>query len=416
MKKLLSLLLPLLFLPVVSLHAQSVQQMKKDRARLEQQIKESQQLLATTNKDVRSQLSQLSALSERIRQQTELVSSLAAELKATDAEIVQLTAQLRELEAGLAMRKERYATALAQSTHRNSLENRLMFLLSSDSFRQMYRRMRYLGEYAHFQAQQGREIQAKQQELEEKRAELEALKTSQTELLAQQKAEQQALASQKAEQQALVSRLQKKQADIKSEIKRQQSEYDRLDKRIEQLINEQIAASQAKSKGKTSASKGKDAPKSSGGSGGFKMSADDVKLSGSFQSNKGRLPVPVQGSYMIASHYGIQQMEGMKHVTVNNQGVDLRCRNGATARSIYDGEVSAIFEHPTRKTYGVLVRHGNYISVYCNLATLNVRQGDKVKGGTTLGTIHADAAGECILQFQLRRDLQRLNPEEWIKF
>ena len=161
MKKLLSFLLPLLFLPVVSLHAQSVQQMKKDRARLEQQIKESQQLLATTNKDVRSQLSQLSALSERIRQQTELVGSLAAELKATDAEIVQLTAQLRELEAGLAMRKERYATALAQSTHRNSLENRLMFLLSSDSFRQMYRRMRYLGEYAHFQAQQGREIQAK---------------------------------------------------------------------------------------------------------------------------------------------------------------------------------------------------------------------------------------------------------------
>ena len=418
MKKLASLLLPLLFLPVVSLSAQSVQQMKKERARLEQQIKESQQLLATTSKDVRSQLSQLSALGERIRQQTELVGTLAAELKATDAEIVQLTAQLRELEAELAMRKERYARALAQSTHRNSLENRLMFLLSSDSFRQMYRRMRYLGEYANFQARQGREIQAKQQELEAKRTELETLKASQAELLARQQSEQQALATQRAEQQALVSRLQKKQADIKSEIKRQQSEYDRLDKRIEQLINEQIAASQAKSKGKTS-TKGKDAKKgdsSASGSGGFKMSADDVKLSGSFQSNKGRLPVPVQGSYMIASHYGIQQMEGMKHVTVNNQGVDLRCRNGATARSIYDGEVSAIFEHPTRKTYGVLVRHGNYISVYCNLATISVHQGDKVKGGATLGTIHADAAGECILQFQLRRDLQRLNPEEWIKF
>ena len=324
------------------------------------------------------------------------------------------------------MRKSRYASALSQSLHRNSFENRLLFLLSSDTFRQMYRRMRYLGEYAHFQAQMGREIQAKQQELEEKRAQLTELKASQTELLAQRQHEQQALATQQAEQQALVSRLQKQQATIKSELKRQQSEYDRLDKKIEQLINEQIAASQAKAKAKEKAAtaKGKETkkpdtptpPAESSSKVGFKMSADDVKLSGSFQQNKGRLPVPVQGSYMIASHYGIQQMSGMKHVTVNNQGVDLRCSRGATARNIYDGEVSAIFEHPSRKTYGILVRHGNYISVYCNLATLSVRQGDKVKGGAPLGTIHTDPSGESILQFQLRKDLQRLNPEEWIKF
>ena len=406
--------------------AQSVQQMKKDRARLEQQIKESQQLLASTGKDVKSQLAQLSVLSERIRQQTELVTQLGNELKATETEISLLGSELKELEADLEMRKSRYASALSQSLHRNSFENRLLFLLSSDTFRQMYRRMRYLGEYAHFQAQMGREIQAKQQELEEKRAQLTELKASQTELLAQRQHEQQALATQQAEQQALVSRLQKQQATIKNELKRQQSEYDRLDKKIEQLINEQIAASQAKAKAKEKAAtaKGKETkkpdtptpPAESSSKGGFKMSADDVKLSGSFQQNKGRLPVPVQGSYMIASHYGIQQMSGMKHVTVNNQGVDLRCSRGATARNIYDGEVSAIFEHPSRKTYGILVRHGNYISVYCNLATLSVRQGDKVKGGAPLGTIHTDPSGESILQFQLRKDLQRLNPEEWIKF
>lgn len=404
--------------------AQSVQQMKKDRARLEQQIKESQQLLATTGKDVKSQLAQLSVLSERIRQQTELVTQMGNELKATEAEITRLGSELKELEADLEMRKSRYASALSQSIHRNSFENRLLFLLSSDTFRQMYRRMRYLSEYAHFQAQMGREIQTKQQELEQKRAELTELKASQTELLAQRQHEQQALATQQTEQQALVSRLQKQQATIKNELKRQQSEYDRLDKKIEQLINEQIAASQAKAKAKEKATtaKGKETkqpdtpPAESGSKGGFKMSADDVKLSGSFQQNKGRLPVPVQGSYMIASHYGIQQMSGMKHVTVNNQGVDLRCSRGATARNIYDGEVSAIFEHPSRKTYGILVRHGNYISVYCNLATLSVRQGDKVKGGAPLGTIHTDPSGESILQFQLRKDLQRLNPEEWIKF
>jgi len=397
--------------------AQTVQQMKKDRARLEQQINESRKLLASTGKDVKSQLKQLSVLSEQIRQQSELVSRLSNEVKATEEEIKIANETLRQLEGELEKRKQRYASALSQSTHRNSLENRLLFLLSSDTFRQMYRRLRYLSEYSNFQAQQGRDIQARQQELETKRAELETLKESQTELLAKQKSEQQALAAKQTEQKALVGRLQKQQASIKSELTRQQSEYDRLDKRIEQLINEQIKASQAKAKASSSKSKTTkktDAPSSA--KGGFKMSADDVKLSGSFQGNKGRLPVPVQGSYMIAAHYGIRQMEGMKHVTVNNQGVDLRCSSGATARSIFDGEVSAIFEHPSRKTYGVLVRHGDYISVYCNLTSPLVRQGDKVKGGTSLGAIHTDTSGETILQFQLRKNLQRLNPEEWIRF
>ena len=403
--------------------AQTVKQMQADRARLEQKIKESQQLLAATGKDVKSQLAQLSVLSERIRQQTELVAGLADEQKATEAEIERLGQELLELEAELQKRKERYANALSQSVHRGSFENKLLFLLSSDTFRQMYRRLRYLGEYSNFQVVQGREIQARQHELEEKRASLETLKAQQAELLARRQAEKQALDAQQAEQKALVGRLQRQQATIKSELTRQQSERDRLDKRIEQLINEQIKASQAKkAKGEASSKTSAKGKGTSGGGtasssgGGFKMSADDVKLSGSFQGNKGRLPVPVQGNYMLVAHYGIRELGGMKNVKVNNPGVDLKCGQGTTARCIFDGEVSTVFEHPSRKTYGVLVRHGNYISVYCNLATISVRQGDKVTGGTTLGTIHTDPTGDTILQFQLRKDLQRLNPEEWIRF
>lgn len=398
------------------LSAQTVQQMKQDRARLEQQIKESQKLLTSTGKDVKSQLAQLSVLSEQIRQQTELVTQLGNELKATDAEIVRLTGELKQLEADLQMRKDRYARALSQSVHRNSFENRLLFLLSSDSFRQMYRRLRYLGEYAHFQVDQGHVIQTKQAELEAKRTELSALKDSQTELLAQRRQEQDALAARQAEQKALVSRLQKQQATIKSELNRQQSEYDKLNKRIDDLINQQIAASRAAKKGEKKSATQKDSKSAGAESSGYKMSADEVKLSGSFLQNKGRLPVPVQGSYMIAAHYGIRQMEGMKYVTVNNKGIDLRCGSGATARNIFDGEVTAVFESSIRKTYGVLVRHGNYISVYCNIGVPSVRVGDKLKGGATIGTIHTDPSGESILQFQLRKDMQQLNPEEWIKF
>ena len=119
---------------------------------------------------------------------------------------------------------------------------------------------------------------------------------------------------------------------------------------------------------------------------------------------------------MLLNHYGINQVEGMKDVKLNNLGVDVKCGVGANVRNIFDGEVSTVFEHPTRKTYGVLIRHGNYISVYCNLATTNVHQGQKLKAGATIGTVATDAQGDNILQFQLRKDLQRLNPEQWIKF
>lgn len=392
--------------------AQSVNQLKKERARLEQQISQSKELLATTNKDVKSHLKELSLMSERVKMQADLVDALNAEVAAMVEEQTHLEQELQELEQALQRRKDSYAAALQQSTYSNTFENRLLFILSSETFHQMYRRLRYLKEYSDFQVSMGRELQAKQAELEQKKTELEAMKAEKTELLARQQEEQQALVSHRAEQQKLVSRLQKKQADIKSEIKRCQNEYDRLDKKIDQLINEQIQASQKKKSG----GKAQKNNAGSGSSSGYKMGAEDVKLSGSFAANKGKLPVPVAGKYMLANHYGLSQVDGMKNVKVNNLGVDVKCGAGATARNIFDGEVSAVFEHPSRKTYGVLVRHGNYISVYCNLQTVSVRQGDKVKAGATVGSIAQDASGDYILQFQLRKDMQRLNPEQWIRF
>ena len=388
--------------------SQNVNDMKKERTRIEKQIAESKKMLATTEKDVKGQLNKMNVLSEQIRQQQALVNSLDAELRAVNKEMKANEERQRQLENDLAQRKQNYAKALKMSSSRNSFENRLTFLFSAESFRQMYRRARYLREYSNFQVRQGEEIKVKQKELEEKQQELIALRAEKQELLARQQEERDALTAKKSEQQQLVKQLQKKQSDIKKEISRQQSEYERLNKEIDRLIAEQIAASQKK--------KEKTEGKANEGTNTFKMSAEDVKLSGSFAANKGKLPVPIIGPYMLTAHYGINQVEGMKDVKVNNQGVDIRCGTGSTIRSIFEGEVSAVFVIPTRQTYGVLVRHGEYISVYCNLATLNIKQGDKVKLNTVLGTAGNDASGDTVIQFQLRKNQQRLNPEEWIRF
>ena len=138
------------------------------------------------------------------------------------------------------------------------------------------------------------------------------------------------------------------------------------------------------------------------------LDSEDRRITGSFESNRGRLPMPISGSYRIVSHFGQYNVEGLKNVTLDNKGINILGSSGAAVRSIYDGEVSAVFSFGG--TTGVMVRHGSYISVYCNLGSVSVRKGQKVSARQTLGTVGRDN----ILQFQLRRERSKLNPESWL--
>lgn len=138
------------------------------------------------------------------------------------------------------------------------------------------------------------------------------------------------------------------------------------------------------------------------------MSAVDRQISGSFESNRGRLPMPVTGKYKIVSHYGQYDVEGLKNVRLDNKGINILCESGASARSIFDGEVSAVVQVAGQIV--VMVRHGDYISVYCNLRNVHVRKGQRVATRQSLGTVGQDN----ILQFQLRKERDKLNPESWL--
>ena len=135
---------------------------------------------------------------------------------------------------------------------------------------------------------------------------------------------------------------------------------------------------------------------------------EDMRISGSFESNRGRLPIPITGSYRIVSHFGQYNVEGLQNVTLDNKGINIQGSPGAQARSIFDGEVSAVFSFGG--TMVVMVRHGSYISVYCNLANVSVHRGQKVTTRQTLGRVGQDN----ILQFQLRKETAKLNPESWL--
>ena len=333
--------------------------------------------------------------------------------------LAQIEAQLRTLQIELERRREHYAHALRLMTHKNTFENRLMFLLSAESFNQMVRRTRYLREYSGFQQKQGEELMEKQKELDAKRAELGTTKEAKKELLAKRVEEKKELDRQEAEQRKIVDGFKKKQTEIRKRIAKQQRERDKLNEQINRLIEEEIAAQEAEMRKKN----GSDTPtptkeqKAGTPMPAYRESAADKKLSGSFQSNKGHLPVPITGPYLITSHYGINYVEGLKNVKINNHGVDIRGHMNCQARAVFDGTVSAIFEHPQiQGSYIVMIRHGQYISAYFNLSELKVKKGEKVKINEPLGLIKADMSGNYTMQFQLRRDRERLNPEQWIGF
>ena len=390
-----------------------VKEMTNQRAKIEQEISESQRLLTSAKKDVDGQLAQLSALTAQIKKQQQYVDRLNADVRAIDREMKAIEEQLTTLRLELERRREHYSKALQLMANKNSFENRLMFLLSADSFNQMVRRMRYLKEYSEFQRKQGELLVQQQKELDNKQAELEDTRKEKQILLAKRIEEKKVLDKQMAEQKQLIAGLKKKQKDISNRIAKQQKERNKLNEEIERIIKAEIAAQ--KKEQKKEEEKTQDAQASGKEMPAYRESSSDKKLTGSFENNKGRLPAPITGPYLITSHYGVNYVEGLKNVKFNNHGVDIQGKEGCSAKAIFDGTVSYIFQHMQNEgSYIVMVRHGQYISAYFNLTNLKVKKGDKVKINEPLGTIGVNATGNYIMQFQLRKDTQSLNPELWL--
>ena len=393
-----------------------VKEMTNQRAKIEQEISESQRLLTSAKKDVDGQLAQLSALTAQIKKQQQYVDKLNADVKAIDKEMKSIEEQLTTLRLELERRREHYAKALQLMANKNSFENRLMFLLSADTFNQMVRRMRYLREYSEFQRKQGELLVEQQKELDNKQAELEDTRKEKQILLTKRIEEKKVLDKQVAAQKQLIAGLKKKQKDISTRIAKQQSERNKLNEEIERIIKAEIAAQKKAQKKEESTAQETTSPKASSKEmPAYRESASDKKLTGSFESNKGRLPAPITGPYLITSHYGVNYVEGLKNVKFNNHGVDLQGKEGCSAKAIFDGTVSYVFQHMQNEgSYIVMVRHGQYISAYFNLTNLTVKKGDKVKTNEPLGTICVNGTGNYVMQFQLRKDTQSLNPELWL--
>lgn len=416
-------------MPLRAQTTRAIRQLEQQRNELKEQIAASETLLQSTKKDVKSQLADLALITGQIDERQKYLNTIESDVQTIQQEVDHLQVELSHLETELADKKAKYERSVKYMYRNKSIQEKLMFIFSAENLTQMYRRMRYVREYADFQRLQGIQVQRKQQQVTAKQRTLVASRKAKEELLAQGEAEKQKLQEQEQQRKTLVASLQKKQRSLQSELNKQRKSANKLNAQIDRLIEidiekarkreEERKAAEARRKEaartETSGSKEEDAvitpatPKMDA----YKVDSDDRTLVSSFEKNRGALPVPITGPYVIVGHYGQYDVPGLRNVRLDNKGIDIKGQAGANARAIFDGEVSAIFQY--NGLTNVLVRHGNYISVYCNLQSVQVQKGSKIHTRDIIGKIHTNAEGNTILHFQLRKETAKLNPEVWIR-
>lgn len=422
----LCILFSVVLFPLFAQSNKLIKELEQKRGDLQKQIAETESLLNTTRKDVGSQLNGLAALTGQIEERKRYIVAMNQDVEAIDRELSALQRQLNRLQRDLKEKKNKYEASVQYLYKNRSIEEKLMFIFSAENLAQTYRRLRYVREYATYQRLQGQEIQKKQKQVEDKKKELTQVKAAKENLLKEREQEKSKLEQEEKQQRALVDSLKKKQKGLQNAIAKKRREANELNTRIDRLIAQEIEKArrraqeeakreaaarkkQQKVQTATATHSSKAAPLES-----FSMNKADRELSGSFAGNKGRLPMPITGPYMITSHYGQYAVAGLRNVKLDNKGIDIQGKPGAQARAVFDGRVAAVFK--LNGLFNVLVRHGAYISVYCNLSVASVKSGDMVKTRQPLGTIFSDGTdnGRTVLHFQLRKEKEKLNPEPWL--
>ncbi len=372
-----------------NLGAQSVKELERQRKQTLQQLENTSKMLKQTKQNEKVTLNKLNLLNKDIRTRKTLIANINKEITALDIEMQVLGNEKETLQKELEQLQDDYAELVRQTHYASMQRSPLLFILAADNFDQMIRRIRYMQEFAAYRKQQVAEIKEKQQAIEEKNLQLQQSKQSKQDILQVRRREQENLRRDERKQQSMLGELKKKEKSLLAQQKKQQKKADDLNRRIDQMIQKEV---------KRTAST---------------LTKEEKLVAGGFEKNKGRLPWPTEKGY-ISGQFGVQPHPTLAHVTVNNRGIYIQTTSGSDARSVYEGVVSAVFVSDGQNV--VIIKHGNYRTVYSNLTKLYVKNGDKVTAKQRIGRIYTDPDNDnkTELFFQVRKDTEVLNPSLWL--
>lgn len=376
------------------------QELEDRRQELRQEINKINQLQQENKSKEKSQLSlilnynyKISVLNNLISVTNQQANLLTREINSNQKKITKLRDDLKAL-------KEDYAAMIVKSYKSKNQQSRIMFLLSSDNFKQAYKRLQYMKQYSDHQKQQGQEIKTKSEELQSINANLLVQKADKQKLINENRVVQKTLEEERKQHQALMTSIKKNINVYAAQIKAKQQEADRIDREIDKIIREAIVTSNKKA-GKSETSVG------------FSLTAEEKVLASNFVSNKGKLPWPVEKGFVTLG-YGTQPSPIDKSVSIRSNGVRIATEKGAKVRAVFSGEVSRIVVIKNSNPI-VMIRHGNFITAYKNLSKVYVKEGDKVTTKQDIGEVFTNPSnGDTILNFIIYENLNTLNPAEWI--
>lgn len=386
--------------------AQSKQQLEKDKARVEQEIKNLNSQLSKTKKNSLNNQKQLQLLEEKINQRTRLINNINGQLNLLGIEMGRTQDSIAMVRSQIDSLKNEYAKVVRTLYGERGNIDKLVLLLDTRSYNYAYLRMRYFRDYSRYRRRQATHIRQKEEELNGVTLALAQQQREQSTLLAQQKRQKDQLAQEQKQKQKSLKDSKQKEKNLQAQINKKEKQKLQLQQQIQRIINEEIAKANKASKaasGSGSANTGTAKPSPA--------SSADVALSNDFASNRGRLPWPVTYT-KVAREYGkYTHASGGQNM---NNGIDLICRAGTSVQAVFAGSVSRVFTCPNG-TKGVIIRHGEYMTVYANMGTVAVREGAKVTTKQNIGTVYTNEDGVAEFSFQLWKKTNSLNPRQWLR-
>lgn len=377
----------ILFVGLVG-HAQNARELEQRVGKLQEDIKTSQKLLKKTSQNKETTLKEVELLQAQIKQRDDLIATYNKQLDNLNKSTKSYKSDINKLQNDLEKSRQEYAELLTISYRNRNNINNLLFIFSSEDFNQAIRRMRYIQQFQDLLKHKMTEIDDTKSDIKKRIDQNDADKKRIEALKADQNKEREALNKDKKSLNNKVAKLKKKEKNIKNEIAQKEKETKSLQSKIKKLIEEEVSKRKANA-------------------------TVDTKLSATFESNKGRLPWPVEKG-VVTKKYGNNPHPTQSKVVVFNNGIDISTEQGSTALCVFDGQVSTVFN--TGLTNVVMVRHGLYFTLYANLDKVFVKSGDKVKTGQKLGLIHTGTTDNVTtLHFEVWNDKNNTNPEKWLK-
>ena len=407
----------------------SKKQLQSEITSLQKEISTANQLLKKTKKDKEMTLNEVNLLDKKIKQREKLIKAYNEQIAVLDEEISQGQSSIKTLNTDLGKLQKEYAKMISFAYKNRSHYDRLAFIFASDDFNQAFSRLRYIRQFSDARKVKMEQISSTQRQISNALEASQQAREEQTALLKDEKAQQDALKGEKDDLNKQVASLKKKEGSIQQDIKNKQQQAQKLQKAIDDIIAEEIRKANAEAerkrkeaeKAKANKEKSKAAPTTTkptpttapAKEKGMALTPSEKTLSNNFVGNKGKLPWPVERG-VISSTYGKHASVVSDKVTITNNGIDIATTEGAKARAVFDGKVASVTKLSGANTV-VIIRHGEYFTVYSNLENVTVKRGDKVKTKQNIGTVHTNMTeGKTELHFELLKEQNRQNPSNWL--